>query len=192
MADFSGHGVVAALNAFRLQVYLKEHYVQAARPGEYLSLLNDKMLGLLARGQFATMFYGIVDTQSSKLFYACACNPSPLVYRRASGKVDILDGSGPMLGIGMQLYQTQTIPFNHGDVLILYSDVFTETLKKSGKYITEEDLAKIIETHGGASSSTLCDALLSYFHQEVELPIHDDLTLLVCQRVSNKHKKKGE
>ncbi|OYW23905.1 MAG: hypothetical protein B7Z49_03420, partial [Hydrogenophilales bacterium 12-63-5] len=36
MVDFSGHGVSAAINVFRLQAYLKEHSPLAARPGDSL------------------------------------------------------------------------------------------------------------------------------------------------------------
>lgn len=182
MTDFSGHGVAAALNAFRLQAYLKEHSPQATRPGEYLSLLNDKMLNLLARGQFATMFYGIVDTQSNTLFYATACSPHPVILRHKEGKAELIDGSSAMLGIGMQIYPTHTIPFHHGDTLILYSDAFTETPKKNGDYISEEEIMELLAAHKGASAEALCDTLLDYFRTQTDGILRDDLTLVVCRR----------
>lgn len=182
LVDFSGHGVAAALNAFRLQAYLKESSPLAARPGEYLSHLNDKLLHLLLRGQFATMFYGIADTQSNTLFYACACAPHPIILRHATGRAEVIDGSGKPLGIGMHLYTTQTIVFSSGDMLLLYSDAFTETPNAAGEYITEEQIMTLLELHAGASSAAIRELLLDYFRKHAGNALRDDLTLAICIR----------
>lgn len=182
MVDFSGHGVASALNAFRLQAYLKENSQLAARPGEYMSRLNDKLLHLLLRGQFATMFYGIVDTQSSQLFYACACSPHPVILRKSTGKAELIDGSGPPLGIGMHLYQTQTINFATGDILLLYSDAFLETPNAADEYITDKDIMELLENCYGNSSEAIRDILLGYFMTHAGDALCDDLTFAVCMR----------
>ncbi|MDE3060791.1 MAG: fused response regulator/phosphatase [Pseudomonadota bacterium] len=182
MVDFSGHGVAAALNAFRLQAHLKEYTTMAARPGEYLSHLNDKLLHLLLRGQFATMFYGIIDTQSNQLFYACACAPHPIILRSASGKAEQLDGSGVPLGIGLHLYYTQGIPFSPGDLLLLYSDAFIETPDANGTYISEKNIMALLEEHAGATAGTIRKKLLDYFCHHTGDALRDDLTLAICVR----------
>ncbi len=182
MVDFSGHGVAAALNAFRLQAYLKEHSEWATRPGDYLSHLNDKLLQILMRGYFATMFYGIIDTRGNKLHYACACSPHPLI-RRKDGSIVRLDGTGSPLGICMQFYQTQSINFYPGDALVLYSDALTETLDNNGKYITEDDLENILSAHVSTSASELKESLVAYFNEHANLPLMDDLTLTVIQHM---------
>ncbi len=184
LVDFSGHGVAAALNSFRLQAYLKEYSSVAARPGEYLAHMNDKLLHLLMRGQFATMFYGIVDTQTSQLFYACACIPPPIILRKETGKAGMIDGQGNPLGIGMHLYPTQSITFAMGDVLLLYSDALTETPNEAGKYITEEQIIGLLEQHRDKSPEDIKNALLNYFNQHAGDRVRDDLTLVVCVRTA--------
>ena len=180
IVDFSGHGIAAALNAFRLQAYLKEYSSLAARPGEYLSHLNDNLLHLLLRGQFATMFYGIIDTQSNKLFYACACVPHPIILRKATGKAELIDGSGSPLGIGMNICQTQNIPFTAGDLLLLYSDAFTETPNQAGEYITEQQIIDPLEKHAVATPAAIKEILLNFFNQHAGDLLRDDLTLVIC------------
>lgn len=182
LVDFSGHGVASALNAFRLQAYLKEYSPLAARPGEYISHLNDKLLSLLLRGQFATMFYGIVDTQSDNLFYACACAPHPIVLRRSTGKAEMIDGSGNPLGIGMHIYPTQAVPFASGDMLLLYSDALTETANAAGEYITVEEIMALLERYPGASASAVKEILLDYFEKHAGAWVRDDLTIAICKR----------
>lgn len=185
LVDFSGHGVASALNAFRLQAYLKEHSPLAARPGEYISHLNDKLLHLLLRGQFSTMFYGIIDTQSNQLFYACACAPNPIILRKATGKAEIIDGTGTPLGIGMCFYPTQTVTFAPGDMLLLYSDALIETSGMTGEYISEEDIMRLLEEHHGAHSMGMKEIILDYFQQHAGDALRDDLTITICTRLTH-------
>ena len=186
MVDLSGHGVASALNAFRLQAYLQEISPLTARPGEYLSHLNDKLLQLLLRGQFATMFYGIVDTQSSRLFYSCACTPHPIILRAKTGKAELIDGSNAPLGIGMNLYETNAIPFGIDDVLVLYSDVLIETTNANGEFITEEAIMALLEQHPHASAAAIKELLVDYLQKHSDnAPLSDDLTLLVLRRRQN-------
>ena len=179
LVDFSGHGMPAALNAFRLHAYLKENTPQAARPGEYLSALNDKLLNLLPRGQFATMFYGIADTQSHQLFYSRAYMPDPIILHRSTGKAEKLEGSAPPLGIGMHLYPTQTVPFSVDDMLILYSDALIETSNASGEFLTEDHLLEIVQDNATHSAEKVKDAIIEKFKEHSGGSLRDDLTVVV-------------
>lgn len=180
LVDFSGHGVAAALNAFRLQAYMKEHSSLVARPGEYMSHLNDSLLQLLLRGQFATMFYAVIDTQGNHLYYTCACAPSPMIYRQATGDVEILDGSGRPLGVGMNLYQTSNTSFGPGDKLVLYSDAYLEAQGSDGSVISEEKMADWIRQCAHGSSNVVLRTLLNNFRHHAGEILFDDLTLIVC------------
>ena len=182
LVDFSGHGVAAALNAFRLQAYMREHSPLVSRPGEYLSYLNDKLLRLLTRGHFATMFYGIVDTQSNQILYSCACTPHPIILRGATGKAETIDGSESLMGTGIHLYQTKITPFIPGDRILLYSDALIETPNAKGEFITEEQLMQIMEEHKGASSAAIKEIILDYFNVHSGESLADDLTLVICGR----------
>ena len=179
LVDFSGHGLASAMNAFRLHAYLKEQSDLSARPGAYLSSLNDKLLNLLPRGQFATMFYGILDSRGKNLFYACACSPPPILWRKETGKAELIDGSGSPLGISMQMYATQQVSFAPGDKLLLYSDALTETPNAAGDYMTEEQIMHLLEENSGASSGELKKILLDQFRQHARDALRDDLTLLI-------------
>lgn len=182
IADFSGHGVTAALNAFRLQAYLHDSSSLSAYPGSYLSGLNEKLLKLWLRGQFATMFYGIVDTRGNQLHYACACNPHPFILRR-DGRVETLDGSGAPLGISMQYYPTRSIAFEAGDTLMLYSDTLIESSDAEGRFIAPDQIAALLSAHRGESAMQIKDALMSYFTAVCGTELTDDLTLCLCQRI---------
>lgn len=180
MVDFSGHGMAAALNAFRFQSYLHEHSSVETRPGPYLDELNDKLIKLLMRGQFATMFYCNINSSNNSLDYACACSPHPLLLRKG-GTVDKLDGCGTPLGICEQTYPTNSISFNPGDTLVLYSDALIETPDSDGNYISEEMLTALISEHKNGSAAVIRDQMLEYFQEHSKAPLADDLTFCICR-----------
>lgn len=181
MVDFSGHGVASALNAFRLQAHLKETSPLATKPGEYLSHLNEKLLNLLPRGYFATMFYGIADTRGNRLHYSCACAPHPYLLRK-SGEVEKIDGTGIPLGICMQYYPTHSVAFHPGDTLLLYSDALIETPDAEGRFIDDKILESIFNEHRNAEPAQLRDAILERFSAHCSAPARDDLTLCIVKR----------
>ena len=182
LVDFSGHGVTAALNAFRLQAYLKERSTLIANPGEYMTRLNEKLLHLLMRGQFATMFFGIVDTKTNQLLYSCACSPHPIIMRKESGRAEMIDGSGIPLGTGRHSYASHTVPFHPGDMLLLYSDALTETPDAKGSYITEQDIMLLVERCADDSADEIREQLLTYFKRHALKPLSDDLTIAISCR----------
>ena len=180
LADFSGHGVAAALNAFRLQAYLKEPNHNHSKPGEYLTFLNESLLRLLMRGQFATMFYGIIDSQNRQLFYACAGVPHPIILRQGDAGAQLISGAGRPLGVGLNTYQTETIPFTRGDFLILYSDALVETPDNTGKLIEEQDLLKLVASMQGHNAEDIKSEIYQYYMGHGQQNQRDDLTLVVC------------
>lgn len=182
LADVSGHGVASALNAFRLQAYMHEQATQASRPGEYLSMMNDKLLRLLQRGQFAAMFYGVIDTLNNTLHYACACHPSPILVRRANDDFTIIDGRGPPLGIALKHYTTHSIPFLPGDTLFLYSDALTETPDKEGHFMDAQLIADRIAAYKDATASVIMTKILQMFSSHSAGEALDDLTCCLIKR----------
>ncbi|MFA4995171.1 MAG: fused response regulator/phosphatase [Bdellovibrionales bacterium] len=182
LVDFSGHGMPAALKAFRMHAYLKENIPEATRPGDYLSKINDMLLNLLPRGQFFTMFYGIIDTKSCQLFFSRAYMKNSIVLHRATGKVDKLDGSAPPLGLGMHQYLTQTMPFTSDDVLLIYSDALIETPDAAGNSLTEAQVIELIENNSSAPVDKLKELLLGRFKDHASGAMCEDLIIVVCSQ----------
>ena len=177
MVDVSNHGVSAAMNAFRLHAYLTEYSPHSSNPGEYLIQMNEKLLELMLVGQFATMFYGIIDTQGHRLIYASAGSPHPFILRQATGKAEMIDATGLPLGLSIHRYRTQEVAFNPGDQLVLYSDALTETRDADGKFFTEEQWILQLEMHGTGSAPALIAQLVAKFNQHAGGRVSDDLAI---------------
>ncbi len=85
MFDFSGHGVGAAINVFRLHALLSKLGGQIIDPAATLSRLNAMLVSLLPRGQYATVFLGVVDAAASTLTWSAGGAPPPILFDSAGG-----------------------------------------------------------------------------------------------------------
>lgn len=180
VVDFSGHGVTAALNTFRLHTLLHEYTEDMADPSRLLERLNRRLSDLLTIGQYCTMFYGIIDRQQQTLTYATAAAPSPLILRMPDCHAEIVDGRGFPLGIHRKADYPQTVlPFHEGDALLLYSDALIETEDAQGEFFHLEAIAEYLQQayrrtphHQEAFRS-----LLEHFNVHYAPRLHDDLTV---------------
>jgi sigma-B regulation protein RsbU (phosphoserine phosphatase) len=182
MADFCGHGVTAALNAFRLHAYMHQHSYQSSQPGAYLAEINEKLLLHALKGQFATMFYGIMDIAGNQLLYAAAGSPHPILLR-ANGNVEILNTSGMPLGISLQQYPTHSIPFQRGDWLLVYSDTLIETPNQHGSCLSETGIADWMRNAQKETAYDTLEALVAHLKGHAAGPLRDDLTLTLYRRI---------
>lgn len=183
--DFSGHGVNAALNVFRLHALMHSASSVVHMPSAYLTHLNAILKPLLPTGQFATMFYGVVNTRKNTLSYAAAAAPAPLLFRR-DGSHEILDSSGMLLGAWKDsVYATKEVPFSPGDCLLLYSDALTETDDETGNTLSTEAVAEYFQSGISKNAQPYDSAykkLLDHFNAHFVPRLEDDLTLIAIAR----------
>lgn len=181
IADFSGHGISAAINTFRFHTLLERIPPHGLAPLEWLLMLNRPLKDLLPVGQFATCIYCIIDSRAGTLSYAAAGAPSPLVVA-ADGTVTLLDASGLMLGVtNSPILTTDTVPFPRGATLLLYSDAMTESVDGQGHLIGEAGLVDLVQSAFAAGPGRL-SRLLSAFDRLACRPLADDLTAVCITR----------
>jgi sigma-B regulation protein RsbU (phosphoserine phosphatase) len=74
---------------------------------------------------FATMFYGVLDTQSQRLTYSNAGHTPPILVR--NGHTLRLTTGGTVLGIESGIrYSTEAFDLKSGDVILAYTDGLPE------------------------------------------------------------------
>lgn len=180
--DFSGHGISAALNVFRLHTLMGEHGPCPDDPAATLAILNQSLNGLLAPGQYATIFLGILDTTRDELVWSAAGHPTPVLLA-ADGSFSLLDTRGTPLGVTAgAAYVNRRVAFPRGTSLFLYSDALTEASGKDGAMLGEDVLLDMLHTGTDASGGLRLESLLGDFFARVRLPVEDDLTAIHIQR----------
>lgn len=178
--DFTGHGVTAALNAFRLHSLMHQTRPEEENPATYLSALNARLVELLPTGQFATLLYGIIDTARDTFTYASAAAPNPVIWDGSTTRP--YDGSGLPAGIVKSArYDTRVVSFPPGAALLLYSDALLETPDHAGNCLSVEGVAEMMEE--ARRHPEPMDCLLAAFRRNREQP-QDDLTMLWLARMT--------
>ncbi len=178
--DFSGHGVQAALNAFRLHALISDHGHLHGDPGALLTEVNAALKPLLPHGQYATIFYGIIDAEADELVWAAGGWPQPVLM--AGDLVELLDTKGLPLGIaGTTCYDNRRTPFPPGTELMVYSDAVSEKGDGAGGLVGMAGVRKLVDAargQGGPRLQSLLDAFLALPGDDPD----DDLTLLWLRR----------
>jgi sigma-B regulation protein RsbU (phosphoserine phosphatase) len=195
VADVSGHGVPAALIASMVKVAAAAQAAEVASPGRMLSGMNRIFFGRL-RSQFVTAAYLFFDLEASRLLWASAGHPPPLLLR--GGRVRELTGGGPVMGrLSRAEYSDSTIALEPGDRLLLFSDGIPEAPSPGGEPFGDARLQAFFEASGGSDCERFADALLARLEEWSGVAgigarsgsdrggagggMADDLTLVVAQ-----------
>lgn len=185
-ADFTGHGVGAALNTFRLHSYLQNAPADTADPARLLSYLNACLARVLPTGQFATMFAAVIDFAEGTLTHAGAASPPALLRDPTSGLFELVDGAGFPLGINKRAeYESFVKPFPVGSALILYSDALIETPEPPNQRFTPESLRDFVNARGEPKSALDMQATLIAELRQASGALADDLTIVALRHTSS-------
>jgi sigma-B regulation protein RsbU (phosphoserine phosphatase) len=182
--DLSGHGVASALNTFRVHGVLQDSKNFFSSPALCLKKINKKLFDLLARGTFATLFYGILNNLENYLQFSSAGCPNPL-FVNSKGSAKIIQGSGLPLGVVEDTdYEMYEVEFKTGDVLMIYSDALIETPNDAGNLPSEEYFLKVLEQNYTKSAEDILKAINVAFEEFTgsNKPT-DDLTINIYKKI---------
>ena len=142
--DFSGHGVAASINTFRLHLLLQDLDAQMGFPDAVLEKVNVALTQLLPRGQFATMTLAVIDCAERTLSLVNAGGPAPILVE-PGGEPRLVGGVGLPLGISLVArYEPVVMPFPPGSQLSLYSDALIDAPDSAGRSLGEEWVVDLV------------------------------------------------
>ena len=135
LIDVVGHGVSAALNAFRLSktlvvndekqsVLYKEQQLRA--PGEVAAVLNEQFFDPHSTSQYFTMVYGVLNVLSGEGIFCQAGSPSPVICSPDGECVDAGHGGFPVGLIDNASFDEYRFTLQPGQRLFIFSDGFVE------------------------------------------------------------------
>lgn len=179
--DFSGHGVTAAINTFRLHLLIQSVASQAGDPALFLQALNQALLPLLPRGQFATMIMAVVDVAAGVVTLANAGGPAPIMGR--GGETWLVDTQFLPLGItATASYANQIRDFPHGSHLSLYSDGFTDVVHDGKTFLGEAGVQALVAECADGAQQQMLPRLADIFARRMCGRAEDDLSFIWISR----------
>ena len=172
----------AALSASMVKVAVRAQADRADDPAEVLREMNSILCGNL-QGQFVSAGYLFLNPERGALSYAGAGHPPLLVWREGAKRVESIEENGMLLGIFPgSSYRSKTVPFEHGDRCLLYTDGFLEAPSLSGEEFGTERLSDFMVENASLNAQDFCDALVERLAkwQGTAREPHDDLTVVVA------------
>ena len=149
----------------------------------FMRKLNRKICDLIPLGQYATIFYGMINFEENYIEYSNAGAPKPIIIRN-NGSVDIIEGTYLPVGIEKNFaYESKKIGFGKGDYALLFSDALIETQNDQGEFLTHQKLAKILSKYSSKSADDMLKFVIEKFENFIgKNAINDDLTINVYKR----------
>jgi phosphoserine phosphatase RsbU/P len=183
IGDVSGKGVPAALFMMITKILLKNVAAENLSPHEILYKVNNILAMDNDACMFATVFCGILDTDTGELEFANAGHNPPLLYQGDQGIEFLNVDQGFVLGpIQDSKFTTQEIKLNRGSTLFLYTDGVTEAMNPRQEFFFEGRLKDSLSKSKDLAIIDIVQALrkeISAFAQDE--PQSDDITMLILK-----------
>jgi sigma-B regulation protein RsbU (phosphoserine phosphatase) len=188
IADVSGKGVPAGMLMAMCRSVLRSVASGESSPSAVMAAVNRQLFPDIREDMFISMAYGILDATSAKLNLSRAGHEPALLFRRETGKVELLRSPGLALGIDSgavfeRVTRDQEVTLHSGDCVLFYTDGVKEALDGLEEEFGMERMCeafRLAAPHGS-------EAVLARMQEELqqftgEGPQMDDITLVAIEK----------
>jgi phosphoserine phosphatase RsbU/P len=182
VADVSGHGAAAAMEAVQFDAILRTYQADGGPPpAAAITYANRYFFSRRSRGHFMTVFAVLYRPDTRILSYLSAGHP-PLLHRR--GNVVNLLGEADQIPLGVLRdfeYRNNEFELAPDDVLVLYTDGIVEARDRNHAMFGMDRLRELVAM-GPRSPQELLDRIVADVQAHQESPLGaDDQTLIVLK-----------
>jgi hypothetical protein len=186
IGDVSGKGIQAAFFMTLTKGFLRSLCREQSSPAEVLRRMNRLFVESAPKGVFISIVYGIIDVRGREFLFARAGH-NPVILRRSNGDARHLQPSG--MGIGLdsggrfdQVIAESRISLEPGDMLIFYTDGFSEARNHGHEEYGDERLLRTVSSANADTARALLDDVCGEVDRFVKgAERHDDMTMLVVR-----------
>ncbi len=187
IADVSGHGAVAGLEAVTLKQVIGTALRLGNHPAGALDVAADHVR---LDERFATCAIVVIDVVTGELTYANAGHLPPLIVPDGNGrKADVapaqlrqLEPTGPLLSVLSRGWDLGRAELRPGEVLLLVTDGLLEARSAAGEEFGIEGLCEALSRVTIRDVDTTVSALTAAAHAYADNYSRDDVTVLAVMR----------
>jgi len=186
VGDVSGHGIPSALLMASVRSSLRQRASLSGGIGAVISDVNRQLAeDVEDSGQFMTMFFLTIDTETKHIEWVRAGHDPGMVYDPESDTFEELGGSGIALGVDSQwLYEeNKKTDFSAGQIIFLSTDGIWEARNQKGKMLGKEPIMRMIRQWRALDSAQIIDAIFAALDDFVGgTKLEDDITAVVIKK----------
>lgn len=183
LGDISGKGMPAALLMANLQATLRGQALFTSSAGECLTRANKLLYHSTDRQNYATLFYGILDSSNDTFRFSNAGHNPPILMN-SDKKVISLTKGGTVLGFMEDFqFEEDSVNLKKGDTIIIYSDGINEAFNIDDEEYGEENLLSIIKDSLSLDAEKIIENVFESVRSHVQdAPQSDDITIVVIKK----------
>ncbi|MDJ1176884.1 PP2C family protein-serine/threonine phosphatase [Roseofilum capinflatum] len=147
VGDVMGKGVPAGLIMTMLRGMLRAEVLNGHSPSRILKHLNHAMYQDLEQAnRFVTLFYSEYDPSTQRLSYSNAAHNPPFLWQASNQSIQRLDTMGMLIGLDLDSeYEDGHSQLYPGDIIIYYTDGFTDASNRQGDRFDEDNLIEAFQ-----------------------------------------------
>lgn len=184
IADVSGKGIPGAMVVSNMQATLRAFLEYSNDLVPVVTKLNETTIRQTTSDRYITFFIGLYDHTASSFTYINAGHNPPLLISGESNIQELKTG-GIFIGFMPWEYEIETVFFNPGDRLIMYTDGLVEAMNEKEEEFEMTRLKKTIKASAQLSCDQLKEEIFNRVHDHIgPNPLEDDFTLLITKRIA--------
>ncbi len=192
IADVSGKGIPASILMAICQTNLRHYSRMNPSPSQVLCQMNRDLMVEMRQDMFITLIYAIIDMKENTITIARAGHELPVIYKKKNierGAIELIGSEGMALGmvssdIFDMVISDKVIPFEPGDIFVLYTDGVTETMNEDEVEFSNVRLGEVVLTmhdhHPAVINGGIMDTLKRFSGKKRPT---DDITLITIKHV---------
>jgi sigma-B regulation protein RsbU (phosphoserine phosphatase) len=178
LADVTGHGIGAAILMAAVKFVSGVLFRGSTSPTSVMERTNHSLLRETSPDKMATMVYAWVYPQTRRVRLVNAGHSPAFLCRGATGAVEDIPATGPLLGLIETTYDEIAVTLAPGDLLFFCSDGVAEA--GDPRTFGEARVKEIVREHRKQSADAIADAVFAAARACCGTP-RDDMSLLVIK-----------
>jgi len=186
IGDAASKGFSAAAQALYVSGALRMGAAYQVKMTAMVSMINNLVYETFPYERFVTFFYcEVIKDKKGLCQYVNAGQNPPLFLHSRENVTEMLSSTGPVLGPApYQKYFSDSINFEKGDILLLYTDGIVEATNEKFEFYGEKKLSELLIEHKDKSSKEICQLIVGdVSHFSANGVYSDDRTLVAIKRI---------
>ncbi|MBI2920557.1 MAG: SpoIIE family protein phosphatase [Planctomycetes bacterium] len=187
VADVSGKGIPGSMVMTMARSLIRMEAERNLSTADTLVKTNRILARDIRRGMFVTCLYALLDVRSRTLLVSSAGHNPMVVFRKATGKYELVNPNGIALGfdkgpIFERTIKEQQIQLGLGDRICLYTDGVVESMDSKNVEFGDERFYKMVQLLAEKDSNVFINAIVRTLDEhQGESPQHDDITIVTVR-----------
>lgn len=187
VADVSGKGIPGSMVMTMARSLIRMEAERNLSTADTLIKTNRILARDIRRGMFVTCLYALIDVSKNTMLVSSAGHNPMVVFRKATGKYELINPNGIALGfdkgpIFERTIKEQSIPYAPGDRFVLYTDGVVEAMNAKNVEFGDERFYKMVQTLADKDSNVFINTIVKALDDHKgDSPQHDDITLVTVR-----------